>query len=258
MPESSKPRVPTIHKIGELFAVFTTAKPSWKLQDLARQLEWDAATTHRFLKALVDIRMLDYDDESAVYSVGLLPLELAGISDSASPRRRELLAQIAQIGEESELTTQIGVQENDVVAIVASHESSAALRAAAMLGERLPLHASAAGKAILTQITDEEIEALLPRTLESFTSRTITDRAELIEQVQKGREDGTTFVEGELSDGLYALAIPVPRNHFSSQLAGVTCAGISREIAPAKWEIAETALRELAATFPENPLTPTT
>jgi DNA-binding IclR family transcriptional regulator len=242
-----KPRVPTIHKIGELLAVFTPARSQWKLQDLARQLEWDVATTHRFLKALVDIRLLDYHDET--YSIGLLPLELASVSVTTAPRRRQLLERIQQISEESGLTVQIGVLERDAVAIVASHESRGALRAAAMLGERLPLHATAVGKAILTQLSDAEIEELLPSKLPAFTDRTITERTRLLDELRAGRESGMTHADGELSEGLYALAIPIPWGYFASQVAGLTCAGVSREIVPEQWETAAGALRQQLEEF---------
>lgn len=247
-----KPRVPTIHKIGALLAVFTPANPNWKLQDLARTLGWDAATTHRFLKALVDIRLLDYQDET--YSIGLLPLELAAVSVDSAPRRRELLERVEQISEESALTVQIGVLERDSVAIVASHESRSALRAAAMLGERLPLHATAVGKAILCQLPDEEIEDLLPTKLPRFTARTITDRAQLLDQVRAAREEGMTHADGELSEGLYALAISIPWGYFASQVAGLTCAGVSREIVPDQWETAARALREQVEAFRDRGL----
>jgi DNA-binding IclR family transcriptional regulator len=243
----AKPRVPTIHKIGALLAVFTPAHPHWKLQDLARELGWDTATTHRFLKALLEIRLLDYHDET--YSIGLLPLELAAVSMQTAPRRRQLLERIEQISGASGLTVQIGVLERDAVAIVASHESRGALRAAAMLGERLPLHATAVGKAILCQLTDAEIEELLPARLPGFTERTITDRDRLMDEVRAGREEGMTHADGELSGGLYALAISLPWGYFASDIAGLTCAGISREIVPEQWEVAAGALREQMEEF---------
>ncbi|HZO95971.1 MAG TPA: IclR family transcriptional regulator C-terminal domain-containing protein [Gaiellaceae bacterium] len=243
-----KPRVPTVHRIGQLLSVFTVARPAWRLHELARALDWDMATTHRLAKALVDISVLDFDDDG-VYRIGLLPVELAAISVSGDPRRRELLRRIEEIGEESRLTTQIGVLERDAVAIVASHESHSALRAAAMLGERLPLHATAVGKAILTQLDLAQVRRLLPARLPSFAARTITDRSELLEEVAKAREEGIAYADSELSDGLYAMAIPIPGRYGGTQPAGLTCAGISRDLAPEQWSVAERALRKQAAEF---------
>lgn len=240
-PPLAKPRVPTIHKIGELLGRFTPANPNWKLQDLARVSGWDVTTTHRFAKALVEIRLLDYHDET--YSIGVLPLELAAASVSSAPGRRRLLEHIEQISEASGLTVQIGVLERDAVAIVASHESRSAIRAAAMLGERLPLHATAVGKAILCQLADDAIEELLPPKLATFTHRTISDRDQLLDEIRAARADGLTQADSELSQGLYALAIPLPWGYFTSQLAGLTFAGVSREIDRERWETATEALR---------------
>jgi DNA-binding IclR family transcriptional regulator len=251
-----KPRVPTIYRVGDVLRAFTLSDPVWKLQDLAARLEWNDATTHRLLRALVDIGLLDYDEQAATYQIGLLPLELAAVSLESEPRRRELLRAMEAISEASGLTVQIGVLEAQSVAIVASHESRDAVRAAAMLGERLPLHASAAGKAILSLFTDDEVLAVLPAKLEAFTAHTITDHAQLLVEIAAARSHGIAQADSELSEGLYALAVPVTRRAFGSQAAAVTCAGLSRELVPAQWRSAEQALRKYARDLFIAPLPP--
>jgi DNA-binding IclR family transcriptional regulator len=243
-----KPRVPTLLKMGRLLNVFTLAKPVWRLHDLAIEMGWDDATAHRFLKALVEIRMLD-EDENGAYRIGLRPLELAAISLQTEPRRQDLLRRMEEITEESGLTTQIGVLEGNSIVIAASRESHGALRAAALLGQRLPIHATAAGKALLTEFTDREIAEILPEKLERFTATTVTTREGLIREIEEVREGGLARVDSELSEGLFALAIPIPPRYFGSSPSALTCAGMSRSFVPEQWEIAEAALREQTDRF---------
>lgn len=76
-------------------------------------------------------------------------------------------------------------------------------------GQRLPLHASAMGKIILADLSDREVQTLLPETLESFTRYTIQDRDFLIQQLGEIRTVGYATLDSELEEGLFSLAVGV-------------------------------------------------
>ena len=77
------------------------------------------------------------------------------------------------------------------------------------LGRSYPLHASATGKVVLAELSDERIAAELPETLEAYTAHTITGRDELIQEVRKVREQGYGVLDDELEEGLFAVACAV-------------------------------------------------
>jgi DNA-binding IclR family transcriptional regulator len=237
--------VPTLLKLGDLLRAFSTEHPTWRLSDLAAHLAWDLATTHRFLKALEDINLLDLRDGQ--YHIGSLPFELSAIALTDEPLRAELLRWVEEVSAETNLTTQIGVLDDGGVAIIASREGRGAIKAAAMLGARLPLHATAAGKAILSQYPEADLAALLPQRLEAFTQHTITDADALRVELIAARSSGLAGVASELTEGLDALAIPIPAGMFGAAPAALTCIGLSRSLVADQWEVAERVLRERAA-----------
>ncbi|MGO4584622.1 IclR family transcriptional regulator [Arthrobacter sp. 2RAF6] len=77
------------------------------------------------------------------------------------------------------------------------------------LGGSYPLHASATGKLILAEQSDEKVAAELPKKLESYTLQTITNRDELLRELGKVREQGYAILDNELEDGLFAVGCPV-------------------------------------------------
>lgn len=241
-----KPRVQTLRTMEELLRAFTPDRPLWKLHELAGHLGWDKATTYRFLTELVSIGVLERDDEDN-YTVGLFCLELASVYLSTNPQRRLLVQRVDEIAAVSGLTTQLGIFDGDGITIVAYSEGDGPLRAAAKLGQRLPLHASALGKAVLTQLDEETIQALLPERLRPFTARTVQDRAELIREIRAARVDQLIRVDSEYAEGLYVIAIPIPPMAFASAPAALCCAGPSPSIAPSKWRLAEQSLRQTHA-----------
>jgi IclR family transcriptional regulator, KDG regulon repressor len=243
MAEPARARIPTLQKMVDLLQVFTPDRPRVRWDHLARDLSWDGATTHRFLKALTELRMLELNEDGS-YSLGTLPVQLATVYMSTKPQRRELLARLEELSHETELTTQIGILDGDRVAIVASQEGRSAVKAAAMLGERLPLHATAGGKAILAGLSDTEIAGLLPTTLERLTPNTLPSRAQLMAAVEQTRRSGLARAESELSHGLLAIAIPLPAGYFDARPAALTCAGPEMSADSNVWEHAEEVLRQ--------------
>jgi DNA-binding IclR family transcriptional regulator len=178
----------------------------------------------------------------------VLPLQLAAVYLGSDGAHGRLVQRLREIALETGLTTQLGVRVDDRVVIVASEEGSDAVKAAAMLGARLPLHNTAVGKAILAQMTDEEIVALLPEKLEAATANTITSRTALLEQIGEIRTSGIARADSELSEGLCAMSVPLPGS-FGTALAGLTCAGPPPSILPASWDRAEAVFGDAALSF---------
>lgn len=87
------------------------------------------------------------------------------------------------------------------------------------INQDLPRHASVTGKIVLAELSDEQVENLLPSKLPAVASRTITDRAEFIRHLQQIRVQEFAIIDDELEDGLFAVGIGV-RDH-SGKLIGV-------------------------------------
>ena len=72
------------------------------------------------------------------------------------------------------------------------------------------LHCTAAGKAILSELPDDEVEAILEKSgMPRNTSQTITDRDRLLEALATTRERGCAHADEEQMDGLRAVGAPV-------------------------------------------------
>lgn len=83
-----------------------------------------------------------------------------------------------------------------------------------MIGKRRPLHALAAGKAILSEWSPEEISDYIHIAgLEEMTSQTITDPDAFRDELETVRERGYATNEGEHMEGLNATGVPVHDQH---------------------------------------------
>lgn len=78
------------------------------------------------------------------------------------------------------------------------------------LGTRFYLNQNSVGKSMLSEMTDDEIDAVIDRHgLPGSTDNTITDRDELFENVERIRERGYALSMGERTEAIRAVGVPV-------------------------------------------------
>jgi DNA-binding IclR family transcriptional regulator len=241
-----RPTLSTLDKLVELLHAFSPERPVWSLNDLSRQLRWDKATTYRFVTKAVELTFLERDEEGN-YMHGTFGLELWARSLGASPVRQRLTRAMREIAARTGLTTQVGFLDGAEVVIALSEEGTMLVNAAAKLGARLPVHATAIGKAILAQLDDDEISAVVPQRLEAHTEQTLATRPQLLDEIATVRETGLAHAWSELAEGLEAVAVPLPRSVLGS-FAAIGCAGPSAG-APLRREVVDTALVEAIGDF---------
>src|SRR3546814_5550413 len=78
--------------------------------------------------------------------------------------------------------------------------------AAARSGRRHPAYCASGGRAIMSQMPESEVEALLDsRSLHALTPMTIVDRARILELVEQARLDGFSVTNQEVLLGEIAV-----------------------------------------------------
>ena len=79
-------------------------------------------------------------------------------------------------------------------------------------GKTLPAYSSGIGKALLSDMSLEDLQKLYPGKLEPITPNTITDLNILAQQLQKIRVQGIAFEKEESTQFIQCIAIPIRRN----------------------------------------------
>lgn len=80
----------------------------------------------------------------------------------------------------------------------------------ARFGRIVPVHCSAMGKAILSELSESEVRAILrDRPLPAFTETTITDIDRLLKALDEVRLQGYALNNAEYIAGWYSVAVPV-------------------------------------------------
>jgi DNA-binding IclR family transcriptional regulator len=179
------------------------------LSELQERTGYPRSSLHALVRTLRELKWVETDDAGSAFGVGPHAL-LAGTAyldrDPALMFAYEALEDLrAELG----YTMHYARRDENHVLYLASRESRDTVHVVSRVGRRLPAHMTALGQALLADLTTDEVEALLPPRLESYTPNTITDRAALIEELDAVRRRGWAFEREQGTEGVACLAATV-------------------------------------------------
>ncbi|MGD9606582.1 MAG: IclR family transcriptional regulator [Leucobacter sp.] len=128
-------------------------------------------------------------------------------------------------------TSHVAILDGTHVVYIARAESQHPVRMVSSLGSRLPAHATAVGKALIAQLSEEEFSARFPADAElaPLTPNTIVDPARLAQECARIRERGYSLEQCESNVDVCCAAAAVRDS------AGKVVAAISVSVPENRW-----------------------
>jgi IclR family acetate operon transcriptional repressor len=202
------------------------------LSEIARQAELPPSTVHRLLMTLHRRRLVSHDTETGLWTVGVglfrigsAYLRIRKLPEIARPVIRQLLQEVGE-------TVNVSMLDQREIVCVAQAESHAAVRAFFRLGRRLPIHASAAGKAILAAGTESFRDELLEGvTLERFTDKTHRSRKALLADLVEIAARGWAFDDEEHTVGMQCVSAAI-LNEWSEPAGAISISAPAVRMGP--------------------------
>ncbi len=191
----------------QLLEHLADAGGSMRLADIEAVAALPLPTIHRLLRSLARNGYVQ-QEPSKRYALGPRLIRLGETAGRAwGAWAKPLLVElVAQVGE----TANLAVLEGDKVVYVAQVPSPHLMRMFTEVGRRLPVHSTGVGKALLSQLSDEQISGLLARTgMPVQTPHTLTDPRALMDQLALVRTRGWAVDDAEQELGVRCVAAPI-------------------------------------------------
>lgn len=234
-----------IQVADKLFLVLETLAKTGSigLTELCHEVSLNKTTVHRILNSLLYLGYVQQDKSTSKYRLSFKIWEIANqllskidVIEEIRPHLRELAA---KTGETVHLVQLDGLQAT----YIAKEESESSIRLVSMVGKSIPLYCSGVGKAMLADLSDEEIKQIWETSeRKQITEHTITDFEYFMNEIRQIRQCGYATDNEENELGVRCIAVSLGINNGSLHYAFSISAPIHRMDNARMKEIAREAL----------------
>jgi IclR family transcriptional regulator, KDG regulon repressor len=220
----------SILRASNVLRIFLGEKTHFKISEIAQQLKLDRSTTYRILLSLEKCGLVEKDQKTGEYSLGLSTFEIGNTYLSrldfltiSKPIMTELALKVQE-------TVHLAVLSDTEIVYVEKVDSPRTLGVMSKLGQRSPIYCTALGKVLLAFQSESEQSKIIHKIkLAPFTARTITSKQKLMEELKAIRKQGYSLDYREVEQDVECIGAPI-RDHLEHVIAALSISGPSRKI----------------------------
>lgn len=200
----------TLSRGLEILELLSEHPDGLELHQIAKAMEMPKSSAFNLLYTLMQHKYIRKPEHSPRYQLGLKLFEVG----SAAVNHVDVTAVIRQymtdISRACNETMHCGILSGLDVLYIDKMESTQSIRMSSHVGVRMPLHATAMGKAFLACFTDEEVRNLYRGVqMTSLTPHTITDAETLLRQLQIIRQAGYAMETQESNLNVSCIGVSI-------------------------------------------------
>jgi len=178
---------------------FSATEPALTVNEICNKVGLPKPTVYRLLGTLVHGRFLEKDEKTKEYKIGpelymlgSLYLNTTDLIVAAEPVTKALNDMTGE-------AVNVSIIDRAYSIIVLKEETKYRFRWGIHVGHSTVAYSSSMGKALLSELTDEEIDKLYPQeNLKKITPKTIATKTELKHELEQIRKTGIAYlVEGD-------------------------------------------------------------
>lgn len=239
--------IQSVERAFEVLEILASKGVPLTISEIAAVTDRPPPSVHRLVRTLL---LLGYVRQDPSRRYALAP-GLIRLGDGAARQygtwANPILADLVElIGESANMAILDGAHALYVAQVSGRHS----MRMFTEVGRRVPLHSTGVGKALLSQLPEDEVARILKLAgMPTITERTITDPDVLMQELAAGRVLGYMTDEGEQEVGVFCVAVPVPG---APALTAISFSAPSPRLTPDVVRRAAAALRSAAPTLADR------
>jgi DNA-binding IclR family transcriptional regulator len=175
--------------------------------EISRRVGIHRTSAYRILNVLIEEGFIEKNERAGKYTLGRALYALGGLYLSSKDILRAARPVFTTLNELTSEVVSMAVLDNGNAVSVLREESKQPIRYSHRIGQTFPAYATAMGRALLSEFTNEEIDGLYPEEkLQKLTPKTVDNRTDLKLLLEEIRKTGVSFnIEGSI-EGLEGIA----------------------------------------------------
>jgi DNA-binding IclR family transcriptional regulator len=203
-----------VKPVANLFSLmdfFVRAKRPLSVRDIVAEFSWPRSSVFNLVSTMVAYGYLHQPVPRGGYYPTTRWMELARDLSESQPLPESVHKLLVELANRTGETLFLAAPEGTSAVFLDVVESSADIRFIANVGQRLPIHVTAAGRAILAQYSPSERAATLKRIkYQPYEKDTFMTPESVELDVQKSAREGWYANLGIYAPGVAGIAVPFP------------------------------------------------
>jgi len=222
-------RVPAIDKCFAILELLAQSKTPLGISEISRKLDLNKSSVFNTVHTLRDLNVLE-NQPGGKFVFGTRLYILGNMAGKSSALIQTAHPYLRAINERTKLSAFLGLRSDRQTVLIDKADSAYELKVSSEIGMQMPILAGAGIKAMLAQLSDEEIDEILARTeLKRYTPYSITDKAVYKEEILEVRKQGIAYDKEEYIEGMVAFAVPIKANGRDLQTA-IWAVGLKHQV----------------------------
>ena len=224
--DAAKPVTSTVQSVDRAVSILEMLAHDGEsgVTKIAEELGVHKSTAFRLIAALERRGLVEQNMDRGKYRLGVGILRLAGATTARLDVVQEARPLARALATETGETVNIAVLSEGAALYLDQIAGGSSLQPHNWVGQRIPLHATANGKVLLSGLTAGQITTEVGQRFRAYTPTTITSLKKLLVDIGNVRDHGYALVVDELEIGLTAVAAPL-RNAHGDVIASLSVSG---------------------------------
>ena len=203
--------IQSIDRAAQILRCFENSR-ELRITDLSQQLGLHKSTISGLVNTLCYLNFLGKDEISGKYRLGTELFRLGSMVDISL--RNIVAPYLEDLVEKYQETANLLIPESTNVLYIEKIESPHSMRICTEIGRMLPMYCTAAGKAMLAAMDEQEADALISRMeIMPFTENTVRSKEELLVHIDKVKRAGFAIDDEEYELGLVCVGTAILGNN---------------------------------------------
>ncbi len=204
--ETDKSGKQVISRAAKILKVLGQFQTGLNMSALARECDLPRSTVHRMVATLEEEELVINTKDGIRLGPALLTLATAAHTDFVTVAR----SIVESLGRRTRETVDVSVYRGVHAVSVDQYPSDQELRVVSPVGTAFPVHLTAHGKAMLSLLSENQLNELLAGGSESLLTPPVNDIYGFIKEILLCKKEGYAFDREEHAEGVCGLGFAIP------------------------------------------------
>jgi DNA-binding IclR family transcriptional regulator len=222
--------VKSVSRALDIIAIVSGHRGGLGVTDISKRMDINKSSVYRILTTLTQYGYIEQDEATDRYKLGYQFLAVSTKLLESIDLRTEARPFLQELEKITNEVIHLVVYDQGEVVYIEKLEGNETLRMHSKVGKRAPMHCTSVGKAILAYLPTAVVHDILDRKgLPVHTEYTITDKDQLLKELEAIKKKGFALDLEENEQGITCMAVPL-FDHLGNVVAAMSISGHTRRM----------------------------